>query len=272
MDPGGIRRKKATLYQYVSTAGAPAGVEHRHGVDPGGSLSHTAAARVVARVVDEPAMAQHRALGEACRARGVLNLCRIARRHVGQRLRRRRTGHGMERRRIVHVDDLADRTQPVDGFGADLGHRIAPVLIDQEQRHGSRLLEHVTKLPHLVGRVRRDQHQPGKGAGVFHQDPFRAVGRPDDDPLARAKPRSQCQRQSLAFGKQSRVAPAPPDLAGLPHLDESLRRGTPRRSLAQQAADGDLANLAILFRREVSLAQRDVILGHRAGLLGLFWG
>ena len=63
---------------------ASAGVEHRHGIDPGGSLGHAAAARVVARVVDEPAMAQHRALGEACRARGVLNLCRIARRHVGR--------------------------------------------------------------------------------------------------------------------------------------------------------------------------------------------
>ena len=70
----------------------------------------------------------------------------------------------MERRRIVHVDDFADRTQPVDGLGADLGHRIAPVLIDQEQRHGSRLLEHVTKLP-----------QPGRpGFAVTSTSPARA--------------------------------------------------------------------------------------------------
>ena len=171
----------------------------------------------------------------------------------------------MERRRIVHVADLANRIQAVHGGSTDLDHGIAPVLVHQEERHGPRLLEHVTELAHLVGRVRRHQHQPVQGTGVLHQDPFRAVGRPDDDPLARAKPRRERQRQSLALGEQRPIGPAPPDLAGPPHFDDRLRLGTLRRDLARQAADGNLANLSILLRREAGLAQRDLILGHRAG-------
>ena len=173
----------------------------------------------------------------------------------------------MEGGRVVHVDDFADRGEAVGGSGADLDHRVAPEFTDQEQRHGTRLLQHVAKLPHLIGRVRRDQHQPARAQAYSVSTPFRAVGRPDDDPLAGAEARGQRDGQPLAIGKQRPVAPAPPDLAGPPDLDQRLRIGTPRRYLAQQPAHGDLANVDIPLRREVGLGERDLVHGLSGGLL-----
>ena len=127
---------------------AAAGVEHRHEVRPDRVRTRTRPDGAVARIVGERAVRQHRPLGEARRAGGVLNLRRIVRRDFGQL--GRPVADTEESRGVVHIDDLAHGPQGVDGGDGDFRHGIAPVAFHREQPGGARLLQHIAQFGGLV--------------------------------------------------------------------------------------------------------------------------
>jgi hypothetical protein len=99
------------------------------------------------------------------------------------------------------VDHLADRGDGQRDLGGDLGHRVAAVAFHHEEAGGARLLEHEPQLARFVRRIRGDQRQPGERRGVHQHHPFRQVGRPDRNPLARPVAREQGEGEALGLGQ-----------------------------------------------------------------------
>ena len=89
----------------------------------------------------------------------------------------------------------------------------------RDQHAGARLVEHVLQLVGAVGRVDADQDRADLGRGVLQLCPFRAVRRPDADPVALLDTQAdQAVGERVDVGTQLRVGPAP----GAVVLDQRL--------------------------------------------------
>jgi len=102
----------------------------------------------------------------------------------------------------------------------------------QDQRLALDLVHRVLELGAAVGRVDVDQHQPRLGGGELGQGPFRAVGRPDADPIAALQAERQKTGREIVDAA-AELAPAPAHvllahhqrLAVAPGLDRAVEEG-----------------------------------------------
>ncbi len=184
---------------------------------------------------------QRRALGEAGRARGVLDVDRVvrgqARCTLGQRLRGDRRPAGQQgvpvgcpeqhdvlqgRAAAAHLADHRPVVTGAEALGGD-EHPAAGLLQDEGQ------------LVRAVGRVDRDQDHPRARRGVLHQGPLRAVRRPDAQPVAGLQTQAEQPAGHLVDGGvELRPGPAPPGGA----LHQRLPVGVQTRGAAEVGPDG----------------------------------
>ena len=122
-------------------------------------------------------MAQHSPFRESGRSRCVLNLRRVIRRKRRQRLPC--AGLEVHSRRVRQVHDVTDIVEAGNRLFRDVAHRVAAELVDHEQSDRPRLFEDIAQSVRLEGGISRDKDQPGKPAGVLHEDPFGDIRRPD---------------------------------------------------------------------------------------------
>ena len=109
--------------------------------------------------------------------------------------------HHHEFQRGAPRPDRGDHRRVVGG--------LQPLRGDQHSRTG--LLEHKLQFPHPVRRVDVDQDRADLRGGVLGDRPFRAVRRPDTDPVALPDPhREQAERDRVHVRGQLGVGPAPP--------------------------------------------------------------
>ena len=99
--------------------------------------------------------------------------------------------------------------------GSDLvDHRCVVARLERRRRHQQadrRLVQHVLQLMGPVGRVDVHQDRTDPGRRVLDEDPLRAVGRPDPDPIAPRDALAQQRRGDPVDGRvQLRVRPPPP--------------------------------------------------------------
>ncbi|MGB0551919.1 MAG: hypothetical protein ACPGQV_04985 [Alphaproteobacteria bacterium] len=138
---------------------------------------------------------------------------------------------------------------------ADIGHRIATELVDEEKSDRARLFERLAQFLCLERGVGGDQYEPRQGTGTFHQHPFRGIRRPDNYVFAGFEPRRECQRQSFTFREQCALASAPSKLPIQLHFDQGFLAWIFGCNLLQQAPDGGLPNGVVGLRGEVSFGQ-----------------
>jgi len=138
---------------------------------------------------------ERRALGEAGRPARVLDVDRVV---EGQRRHScvDRVAVGLaraERRPLAAVDE--DRALELVEAARDLldnGGVVAGLEgAGAEQQPHARLAQHVLELVRAVRRVDIDQDRADLRGGVLHEDPLRAVRRPDPDTIAGADPGAQ---------------------------------------------------------------------------------
>ena len=128
-------------------------------------VSRAASGSVESRVVHQPAMAEHSALGKVHGARGVLDLRGVTRCDIGQCRRAR----AFRKKRVAfHVRYFADGRNARRDLNPDLPYRVAAKLLDKEQGNRAGLLQHIGQLACLKGRIRGHQNQPGQRTGIFH--------------------------------------------------------------------------------------------------------
>ena len=193
-------------------------------------------------VVEDVAVAQGRALGEAGGAGGVLDVDRVARRQargpLGQVVGGDALAVGQQSGPallVVEVDHALQRTV----LGSGLVHHGA-VVARPERRRGdqqphARLVGDVGELVGAVGRVDVDQDGADLRGGELHQRPLGAVRPPDADAVALADARTdQAARDGVDVGLQLRPGPAPPARA----LDQRLAVGVRRDGARQVVPDG----------------------------------
>ena len=191
-------------------------------------------------------MGQHRALGRPGRARGVLDLGRVARLGAGQRGVRGpavpEPFPPVEEHHLAQVRQV--RADRVEGAG----QRDTAVLPEQEQPGGAAVGEHVPQLGLAQGRVDRDQGPAGQGGAELQQHPFgNAVG-PHRDPLPGPEPGRQDPGHLLGLGQQLGVGPAAASgRIGHPLDQRLLVRGL-GGGPAQQAAHGLLLDPLVVLR------------------------
>ncbi len=130
------------------------GVEERHDIEDRLALPQAHPRHRETRIVGDAAMVQHHALRKAGGAGGVLNLRRIAGADLGQGGRGRLAG--VERRGVLKIDDLAHGADLRRHLAGDLGHRVAAMLLDDEQANGAGLLQDILQLARSVGRIGGD--------------------------------------------------------------------------------------------------------------------
>ncbi len=192
-------------------------------------------------VVEDVVVRQRRALGEAGRARRVLDVDRVVRRQLGLQpgeLRpvaalarldervpvRRAEQHHLAQRGAVRPH-LLDHRRVVGGLEARR----------RDQHRDPGLVEHVLQLVRAVGRVDVDEDDADLRRGVLHERPLRDVGRPDPHPVALLDARGeQAERHGLDVLAHLRVGPAAP--AG--HVDHRLVVGLGRGDAVEVVADG----------------------------------
>ncbi len=185
-------------------------------------------------------MAQRRALRVARRARGVLDVDRVARLQRAHPLRDRVGGQvlalGDDPGPVVgaEVDDPLERVR-VDPHLVD--HRAVVAGLERlgrEQQPQAGLVQRVGELVRAVGRVDVDQDRADLGGGVLHQRPLGAVRRPDADPVALRDPgRDQPPGERVDVGVERRPGPA----ATGGHLDQRLAVPVRRDRALEVAAD-----------------------------------
>ena len=89
----------------------------------------------------------------------------------------------------------------------------APILARQHQRAHADQVEGVPQLVGLICRIDRHQDQPGAGACKLNEQPFRAVRRPDADPVPGVQPHlQQARRQPVDRNSERPVGPSPASL------------------------------------------------------------
>ena len=105
----------------------------------------------------------------------------------------------------------------------------------QDQRLALDLVHRVLELGAAVGRVDVDQDQPCLGRRELGQGPFRAVGRPDADPVAALQPqRQQAGREIVDAAAE--LAPAPADVLVAHHQRFAVAVGLD--GAVEEGADG----------------------------------
>ena len=231
---------------------AARGVEHRHRVHVDVARSETDPAGVEARVVRQPAVGQQRALREAGGSRRVLDLDDVVRVDVGQR--RGRIAGREELVPLLEQHDLPERGQVGPDLGQVVGHR-APELADQEDPGGPGLVEHVAQLLRPVGRVDRDQRQPGQRGAELQDLPLRQVRCPHGDPLAGGEPAGQRAGGALGVVEQLGERPASPARRVGQPADQREPVRVPRRRLPQDSAYRGLPHRVVVGARPVRLGQ-----------------
>ena len=166
------------------------------------------------------------ALGEAGRARRILNLGRVA----WLRLAQLAVGFASEQRVMIGQQDaMADGRDFVAHRVCDFVHRIAAETRHIIDRLGARLLQHIFELALLIGRVDRHQDDARKPAGQFEQNPLGQIVRVNRDARALGVPACKRPRQPLGIGEQLGVGPGPADPAVIIQFLERQPVGRPAR-------------------------------------------
>ena len=151
-------------------------------------------------------MRQHRRLRLAGGARGVLDHRRLLGLHGRQGCppRRRHTevqpvvkGDGLAQRRALRQDRLQQ----------------SPVVLRSHlpgihDTGGIRLLKYVAQFACRTSRTDRDQHQSGERSAELHEQPFRAVRRPQRDMFSGLEFLEQALRRGFRYGQKLCVIPA----------------------------------------------------------------
>ena len=131
----------------------------------------------------------------------------------------------LEMRQLVRLHEIVDDLEVVRGLERRR----------QDQRLALDLVHRVLELGAPVGRVDVDQHQPRLGGGELGQGPFRAVGRPDADPVAALQPqRHQAGREIVDAAAE--LAPAPAHVLVAHHQRLAVAVGLDRA--VEEGADG----------------------------------
>ena len=161
---------------------------HRH-ADPVGLAvaEHLAAEEAV---VQDVVVRQGRALGRAGGTRGVLDVDRVVERQATFTRRQPivvdRRALLQQRRPLVVEDHPRSQRR---ALGADPVQNLEVVGLPEAARHHQqrepRLVQRVSQLLRLVGRVEANQDRADPGGGVLDDDPLEPVGGPDADPVAR---------------------------------------------------------------------------------------
>ena len=164
-------------------------------------------------------------VGKAHQARFVGALPRLIDPHHGVQVGQL---HGAQLARLLVVPlgrQLAQHAQVVAGLEARHGH----------QQLAAHLVERVFHLGRAVGRVDVDQHQAHLRGGQLHQHPFGVVVRPDTHAVAGREPHAQQRAgQALRLGLQLGVGIA----AALVHADQRLALGLAGHHVGKEGADG----------------------------------
>ena len=211
-------------------------MEQRHGTELDAAGTEAQASRIQPRVVDDPPVVEHGALGETGRAGGVLDLRRGIRAHHRQRPARGRLG--AERIPVGERDHLAQRGQVAAHLLHHLGHRASAISGDQEYAVGLRLAQYVTQFLWPQGGVDSHDGDPRQAGGQLKDHPFGDVVGPHRDPVPGSEPAQQRAGRALGGLQQLGIAPAPPGRWVYRPLHQ--RSGARRvcRRVAQGAAGG----------------------------------
>jgi len=151
---------------------APGGVEQRHGVHVHLTGRQPDPLRVEPGVVRQAAVMQFGALGEAGRARGVLDLGDVVRLNIGQDRVGWRAGE--ETVPFGEEEHLPQGGHPRPDLVEERGHRAAE-LRDQEDAGRTGLVQDIPKLGWARSRVDGDQDKTREPGGELNYDP-RALG------------------------------------------------------------------------------------------------
>ena len=114
---------------------------------------------------------------------------------------------GVECVPVFQIDNLAQARVAFRRLARNCRHRIASEPVHHEQSDGTGLLQHISKLGGLKGRVCRDQNQPRQTAGIFHENPLGNIGCPDDDPFTWLEPGGEGAGQALGLRQYLRIGP-----------------------------------------------------------------
>ena len=138
--------------------------------------------------------------------------------------------------------------------------------VGEEQSVCRGVPEHMGEFVALVRRVDRHEGQPSQGGGELQDDPLGAVRGPDRDPLPGCEPLQQRPRGPLGVSEQRRVRPLPVLQAPWVSVDQRGHlRGT-LGGLAEDRADGRLADTGSFNSGPVGASQRQARRGDVKGL------
>ena len=214
-------------------------------------------------VVQDVAVRERGALGEARGAAGELDVDGVGCFQRGRHLRQTRVG------RVAACDQVTKTQQAGFVFAlpshVDPDHRVqvrqllrlqlagramrplgrqlaqhAQVVAGLEARHGhqqlaAHLVQRIFHLGRAVGRVDVDQHQAHLRGGQLHQHPFGVVVRPDAHAITRHQPQAQQRTgQAVGFGLQLGIGVA----AALVHAHQRLAVGLAGHHVGKEGADG----------------------------------
>ena len=158
-------------------------VEERHRVDADVAGAGAERELCEAGVVRQPAVVQDGALGTAGCPRCVEDLRGIV--GIDDRQRAARVAGRAEALPIGEGHRLPQPGQAVPQLRDGRSHRVAAVLVDQEEPVRAGMLEHVPELGGGVRGVDGDERQPGQRRAELEQHPLGNVVRPDGHALAR---------------------------------------------------------------------------------------
>ena len=138
--------------------------------------------------------------------------------------------------------------------------------LGRDEQRGARLIEHELELAGAVGRVDVDQDGADLRRRVLGERPFRAVRRPDTDPVTLLDADfQQPERQGIDVGGQFRIGPAP---SGRP-VDERFTAGEPHRRRVEAPPDRVAQQGRCRFTGRVTQCCRHGPLTSKPGLPGI---
>ena len=105
----------------------------------------------------------------------------------------------------------------------------------RDQRLAGDLVQRVFELGQPIGRVDVDQDKTGLGGGELSDHPFRVVGRPNADPIARPQPQRQ-QTGGTGVDPRAQLCVGPAYV--LVRDDQRLAIGPARDDTVEMGADG----------------------------------
>ncbi len=180
-------------------------MKQRHEVGPDRVRPDLLARTEKLRVVHKVLVAEHRAFRETGCPRGVLDLRGVIRLDI------RQDGWpfsmNIERILVFQIYALAQSRVAFRRLARNLSHRIASKPVHHEQSDGTGLLQHIFELGGLKGWIGCNQNQTRQTAGIFHEDPFRNIGCPDDNPVTRFEPSGEGAGQALCLHQQLAISP-----------------------------------------------------------------